>query len=144
MCIVKVDRETGGIAVEKFWVAYDVGRAVNPMMIEGQIHGGLAQGLGGAVMEEFCYDERGQPTSVTFADYLLPTLSEMPPVDVLVTEDAPSPQNPLGLKGAGEAGSNAVGAVIAIAVGNAIGRPGAVRELPITPVRLRALVRSQQ
>jgi CO/xanthine dehydrogenase Mo-binding subunit len=68
----------------------------------------------------------------------------MPPVDVLITEDAPSPQNPLGLKGAGEAGSNAVGAAIASAIADAIRRPGAVTELPVTPARLRALIRSQQ
>lgn len=138
--VVKVDRETGGVKVERFLVAYDVGRAVNPMLIEGQIAGGFAQGLGGALLEEFQYDERGQPLSVTFADYLLPTLSETPPVDVIVSQDAPSPLNPLGLKGAGEAGVTAVGAALAAAIDNAIGIPGAVTRLPVTPMRLKDIL----
>jgi CO/xanthine dehydrogenase Mo-binding subunit len=138
---VRVDRETGGVSVERFLVAYDIGRAVNPMMIHGQIAGGYAQGLGGALFEEFLYSEDGQPLSVTFADYLLPTACEVSPVDVLVTEDAPSPLNPLGLKGAGEAGVTAVGAAIASAIDDAIGMPGAVTELPVTPPRLLALLR---
>ena len=104
VAVVRVDRETGGVAVERYLVAYDVGRAVNPMLIEGQIVGGVAQGIGGALFEEFTYDERGEPLAVTFADYLMPTAREAPPVDVLITEDAPSPLNPLGLKGAGEGG----------------------------------------
>ena len=83
------------------------------MLIEGQIVGGCAQGIGGTLLEEFLYDERGEPLSVTFADYLMPTAREMPPVDVLISEDAPSPLNPMGLKGAGEGGANAVGAAIA-------------------------------
>ncbi|MEE8439889.1 MAG: hypothetical protein V3S07_09890, partial [Micropepsaceae bacterium] len=78
--------------------------------------------------------------SVTFADYLIPTLSEVPDIDVLITEDAPSPLNPLGIKGAGEAGTNAVAAAIASAIDDAIGKPGAVTETPITPQRLMALL----
>ena len=140
--VVRVDPETGGIAVERLAVAYDIGRAVNPMLVDGQIHGGLAQGLGGALLEEFVYDERGQPLSVTFADYLMPTCAEMPrAIETLVTEDAPSPLNPLGLKGAGEAGSNAVGAALAAAIDDAIQKPGAVTRLPVTPARMRALLR---
>ena len=111
------------------------------MLVEGQIVGGCAQGIGGALLEEFLYDERGEPLSVTFADYLMPTAREMPAVEVLITEDAPSPLNPLGLKGAGEGGINAVGAAIAAAIDDAIGMPGAVTELPVTPQRLRALLR---
>ena len=108
--VVAVDRGTGGVRVEKYLIAYDVGRAVNPRLIEGQLVGGFAQGLGGALSEEFLYDQAGEPLSVTFADYLVPTAHEVPDVDVLITEDAPSPRNPLGLKGAGEGGVNAVGA----------------------------------
>lgn len=142
LAVVAIDPETGGIEVERLAVAFDVGRAVNPMLVEGQIVGGLAQGLGGAILEEFVYDERGQPLSVTLADYLMPTMAEMAPViDVLVTEDAPSPLNPLGLKGAGEGGSSAVGAAIASAIDDALGRAGAVTQLPMTPARLRALTR---
>jgi CO/xanthine dehydrogenase Mo-binding subunit len=137
---VRVDRETGGVVVERFLVAYDIGRSVSPMMVEGQIAGGYAQGLGGALYEEFLYNEEGQPLSTTFADYLIPTACEVSKVDVLVTEDAPSPLNPLGLKGAGEAGVTAVGGAIASAIDDAIQIPGAVTELPVTPQRLLALM----
>jgi CO/xanthine dehydrogenase Mo-binding subunit len=140
VAVVKVDRETGGVAVERFLIAYDVGRAVNPMLVEGQIAGGFAQGLGGALLEEFQYDERGQPLSVTFADYLLPTVSETPMVDVIVSEDAPSPLNPLGIKGAGEGGITAVGAALAAAIDDAVGMPGAVTRLPVTPMRLKEIL----
>jgi carbon-monoxide dehydrogenase large subunit/6-hydroxypseudooxynicotine dehydrogenase subunit gamma len=111
------------------------------MLVEGQLVGGVAQGLGGALLEEFLYDDRGEPLSVTFADYLLPTLREIPAVEVIISEDAPSPLNPMGLKGAGEGGINAVGATIAAAIDDAIGIAGAVTELPITPRRLRTLLR---
>lgn len=130
---VSLDRGTGAVNVEHYLIAYDVGRAVNPMLVEGQIVGGFAQGLGGALYEEFRYDERGQPLSTTLADYLMPTIAEMPPLDVLITEDAPSPLNPLGVKGAGEGGTNAVGAAIASAVDDALGGRGLVTRLPITP-----------
>jgi carbon-monoxide dehydrogenase large subunit len=139
--VVRVDRETGRITVERLAIAYDVGRAVNPMMLEGQLVGGAAQGLGGALFEEFTYGENGDPLAVTFADYLMPTLGDVPAIETLITEDAPSPRNPLGLKGGGEAGINAVGAVIASAIDDAIGIPGAVTELPVTPQRLRAILR---
>ncbi|MBV9523676.1 MAG: xanthine dehydrogenase family protein molybdopterin-binding subunit [Alphaproteobacteria bacterium] len=134
---VRIDRDTGEVRVERYLVAYDVGRAVNPMLVEGQIVGGFAQGLGGTLFEEFRYDDQGQPLSTTFADYLIPTAAELPQVDVLIAEDAPSPLNPLGVKGAGEGGTNAVGAAIAAAVDNAVGQPGAVKSLPITPRMVR-------
>jgi CO/xanthine dehydrogenase Mo-binding subunit len=91
-------------------------------------------------MEEFVYDESGQPLSATLADYLMPTLAEIPPIEVALFEDAPTPLNPLGVKGAGEAGITAVGAAIAAAVDDALGLPGLVRQLPITPNRLHALL----
>jgi carbon-monoxide dehydrogenase large subunit len=143
VAVVAIDRDTGGIKVERYAIAYDVGRAVNPMLVEGQLVGGLAQGLGGALLEEFLYDGRGEPLATTFADYLMPTAHEVPAVDVLITEDAPAPGNPLGIKGAGEGGVNAAGAAIAAAIDDAIGRPGAVTRLPVTPARLRALLREQ-
>jgi aerobic carbon-monoxide dehydrogenase large subunit len=139
---VRVDRQTGQVKVERYLVAYDIGRAVNPMLVEGQITGGVAQGLGGALYEEFLYDEQGEPLSVTFADYLMPTVRETPPMDVIIAEDAPSPLNALGLKGAGEAGVNAVGAAIAAAIDDAVGVPGAVRQLPVTPQRMKAILRA--
>jgi len=140
IAVANVDRETGAVRIESYLAAYDVGKAVNPMLIEGQIVGGCAQGLGGALFEEFLYDGRGEPLSVSFADYLMPTVREMPPVDVLITEDAPSPLNPLGLKGAGEGGANAAGAAIAAAIDAALGMPGAVTQLPVTPQRLKQII----
>ncbi|HEX4554078.1 MAG TPA: xanthine dehydrogenase family protein molybdopterin-binding subunit [Xanthobacteraceae bacterium] len=141
LAVVRVDRDTGQATVERLMIAYDVGRAVNPMMLEGQLVGGSIQGVGGALLEEFTYDQNGEPLAVTFADYLMPSLRDAPPVDVLITEDAPSPRNPLGLKGGGEGGINAVGAVIAGAIDDAIGIPGAVTRLPVTPPRLKELLR---
>jgi len=142
VAVVAIDRDTGRVDVERYAIAYDIGRAVNPKLVEGQLVGGLAQGLGGALSEEFVYDDRGEPLSTTFADYLVLTAHEVPTVDVLLTEDAPAPGNPLGIKGAGEGGVNAVGAAIAAAIDDAIGRPGAVTQLPVTPARLRALLRN--
>ena len=141
---VRVDAETGGVTVERYWVAYDIGRAVNPMLIEGQIAGGVAQGIGGALFEEFFYDDNGEPLSVSFADYLMPTAREVPEIGIVITEDAPSPLNPLGLKGAGEGGVNAAGAAIAAAIDDALGMPGAVTELPVSPQRLKAILRKRR
>jgi carbon-monoxide dehydrogenase large subunit/6-hydroxypseudooxynicotine dehydrogenase subunit gamma len=139
--VVRVDTETGAVRVLRYLVAFDIGKAVNPMLVEGQLAGGVVQGLGGALFEEFVYDDRGEPLSVSFADYLMPTVREVPAIDVIISEDAPSPLNPMGLKGAGEGGINAVGAAVAAAIDDAIGMPGAVTELPITPRRLRTLLR---
>jgi len=141
IAVTRVDRDTGKVDIERYLVAYDVGKAVNPMLIEGQIVGGCAQGVGGTLLEEFLYDERGEPLSVTFADYLMPTVREMPQVEVIICEDAPSPLNPMGLKGAGEGGANAVGAAIAAAIDEALSQHNAVTELPITPLRLKRLIR---
>ena len=142
--IVGIDRETGGVTIERLFIAYDVGRAVNPMLVAGQLAGGAMQGIGGALFEEFIYDESGQPLAASFADYLMPTSAEMPPLELLTTEDAPSPLNPLGVKGAGEGGITAVGAAIANAVDDALGRPGAavIDRLPLTPPRVRAAIRA--
>jgi aerobic carbon-monoxide dehydrogenase large subunit len=140
VAVVLVDAETGRVVVERYCIAYDIGRAINPALVRGQIVGGYAQGLGGALFEEFNYSERGDPLAATFADYLLPALHEVPAPDVLLREDYTSPLNPLGIKGAGESGITAVGATIASAIDDAIGVPGAVRQLPITPQRLRRLL----
>ncbi len=138
---VRIDPLTCGITIERYLVGYDVGRAINPMLIEGQIVGGVAQGIGGALLEEFVYDENGQPLATSFADYLMPTCREVPEVEVLLREDARSPLNPLGVKGAGEGGINAVGAALAAAIEAAIQKPGAVDRLPITSDRLHAMMR---
>ena len=142
--VVQVDRETGGVAVERYVIAYDIGRAINPALVEGQIVGGFAQGLGGALMEEFAYNERGDPLATTFADYLMPTVRETPPVEVMLREDYRSPLNPLGIKGAGESGITGVGAAIASAIDDAIGLPGAVTALPVTPQRLKRILHEKR
>ena len=141
--VVRIDRDTGAVAVERYFVAYDIGKAVNPMLVEGQIAGGVAQGLGGALFEEFRYDAHGEPICVNFADYTIPTAREIPPIEVLISEDAPSPLNSLGVKGAGEGGANAAGAAIAAAIDDALSRPGAVTQLPVTPQRLREMLRAK-
>jgi CO/xanthine dehydrogenase Mo-binding subunit len=141
LATVRVDRETGRIFVERFMVAYDVGRAVNPLLIEGQLVGGCVQGLGGALSEEFVYSENGEPLAATLADYLMPVLRDTPDIQMLLTEDAPSPFHPLGLKGAGEGGINGVGGAIAGAIDEAIGVPGAVTQLPVTPQRMCELLK---
>ena len=138
--VVEIDPDTGACRVTDYLVGYDIGRSVNPMLVEGQLVGGVAQGIGGALLEAFRYDESGQPLATSFMDYLLPTASETPDVEVMVTEDFPSPLNPIGVKGAGEGGINAVGAAIAAAVGDALGDPSAVTELPITPGTIRAIL----
>ena len=143
VAVVRVDAETGHVVVERYCIAYDIGRAINPALVRGQIVGGYAQGLGGALLEEFSYSTGGDPLAATFADYLLPALHEVPAPDVLLREDYTSPLNPLGIKGAGESGITAVGATIASAIDDAIGIPGAVRQLPITPQRLRRLLSNQ-
>jgi aerobic carbon-monoxide dehydrogenase large subunit len=141
--VVAVDPETGAAKVEKLFLAYDIGRSVNPTLVAGQLVGGAAQGLGGALFEEFVFDENGQPLAASFADYLIPTAREMPPVAIHVTEDAPSPINPLGVKGAGEGGITAVGAAIANAVDAALGRPGAqaIDRLPLSPARMLSIMK---
>jgi carbon-monoxide dehydrogenase large subunit len=142
--VVEVDPETGQVRVLRYLVTYEVGRAINPMLVEGQLRGGVAQGIGGALMEEFCYDDAGQPQAISFVEYRIPTAAEVPPVDVLVSQDAPAPGNPLGVMGAGEGGVNAVGAAVANAVRDALGLAGGVGQLPLTPARVRALCEGRE
>jgi CO/xanthine dehydrogenase Mo-binding subunit len=130
--IVSVDPELGAVRVERLVLGYDVGRAVNPRLVEGQLHGAAVQALGGALLEQFTYDEDGSPIATTFFDYLLPGLGDAPDMTVLLDE-APSTTNPLGVKGAGEGGVCSVAAAIVGAIENALDQPGAIREVPATP-----------
>lgn len=130
---VEVDPETGQVRVLRYFVAYEVGRAVNPSTVEGQLVGGAVQGLGGALLEEAVYGPDGQPASATLIDYMLPFATEAPEVETLVSERFPAETNPLGLRGAGEGGLTACGAAVASAVGAALGSLGAPRRLPISP-----------
>ena len=140
IAVVKVDADTGETKIERYIIGYDIGRAINPMLVDGQLVGGLAQGVGGTLYEEFAYDDNGQPLAVTFADYLIPTLLEIPEPEILLTEDFPSIRTPLGIKGAGEAGITGAAAAIASAIDAAIGMPGAVTQTPVSPQRLKKIL----
>jgi len=137
---VDVDPGTGQVRVTRYLVAYEVGRAINPALVEGQLRGGVAQGVGGALLEEFGYDQDGQPQAISFMDYRMPTAAEVPAIDILLREDARAPGNPLGVMGAGEGGVSAAGAAIANAVRDAIGLAGSVGRLPLTPSRIMGLI----
>jgi carbon-monoxide dehydrogenase large subunit len=142
VAVVEVDPDLGRVDVLDYAVAYDVGRAINPMLVRGQITGGLAQGLGGALLEELVYAPDGQPLATTLMDYLLPTVMEVPRrVRVAVLEETPTPLNPLGAKGAGEGGTAAAGAALVNAVADALAPLGVeVDALPLSPARLRAAI----
>jgi carbon-monoxide dehydrogenase large subunit len=126
--LVEVDPGTGRVRVLRYLVASEVGRAINPALVEGQLRGGAAQGIGGALLQ-----------AITFMEYQLPTAAEIPPIDVLLAQAAPAPGNPLGVMGAGEGGISGAGAAVASAVRDALGLAGSVRRLPLTPPRVRHL-----
>jgi carbon-monoxide dehydrogenase large subunit len=117
--IVNVDINTGKINIERYVVAHDCGVTVNPMLVEGQVIGGVAQGIGGAILESLQYDAKGQLLTVSLADYTLPTAAEVPEIE-LIHQEIPSPLNPLGVKGLGEGGAIAPGATLANAVCDAL------------------------
>jgi CO/xanthine dehydrogenase Mo-binding subunit len=143
VAIVEVDPELGTVKLMKHVIAYDIGRAINPMVVEGQFCGGLAQGIGGALYEELVYDSEGQIGTTTFMDYLLPTASEMPSeVECRILELTRSTLNPLGVKGGAEAGISGAGAAVGNAVADALAPFGAhVTRLPLKPDRVLALCR---
>ncbi len=134
---VEVDRGTGAVDVRKYAVVADCGRAINPLVLDGQVHGGVAQGLGNALLEEIRYDESGQMLTASLMDYLLPTSMETPAVEVGHLE-IPSTGTLGGYRGAGESGTIGVPAAIANAVSDALG--ARVYRLPLSPDRVRALV----
>ena len=139
---VAVDPETGMVEILRYLVLEDVGRAVNPLLVHGQALGAAAQGIGGTLLEELAYNEDGQLLTTTLLDYPLPSATEIPPVESIITEYSPSPLNPLGVKGAGEGGIVACGAALANAVSNALSSLGIqIKALPLSPDRIRGLVR---
>ena len=142
---ITVDPKLGRIEIIDYVLVQDVGRAVNPLTLRGQMIGSLVQGLGGAVLEHLQYDEDGQFLTGSLADYLLPTASDFPNLRCVILEDHPSPINPLGAKGAGEGGIIAAGGAIANAVANALQSFGAEpRQLPLTPTYIWELVQAGQ
>jgi aerobic carbon-monoxide dehydrogenase large subunit len=148
LAMVVVDRHTGAVSVRDCVVACDVGRAVNPMLVRGQIVGAAAQGIGGILLEELAYDELGQPLVTSFMDYCMPTAAELPDIDAVVLElpqHGPESANVLHVKGAGEAGIVGIGAAVANAVADAMGGGEALlARLPITPDRVQDLIARTQ
>src|SRR5215468_3129417 len=139
--VVEVDVDTGVVRVLQYVVQHDCGRIVNPTIVEGQIHGGVAQGIGGALYEKLCFDTTGQPLTQTFMEFHIPTATEVPFIDVVHLETL-SPLNPLGVKGVGEAGAIPVPALVAEAVEDALAPFGVrISEMPLNPERIRALIR---
>ncbi|HKF76329.1 MAG TPA: molybdopterin cofactor-binding domain-containing protein, partial [Candidatus Dormibacteraeota bacterium] len=138
---VRVDPRTYRMQILRYVVVHDCGRVINPLVLEGQIQGGVAQGIGGAFYERLVYDQDGQLRNGSFMEFLMPYATEVPDLEIGHVE-TPSPLNALGVKGAGEAGVIPVGAVIASAVEDALGVP--VRELPLSPQRLFDLHRGRQ
>ena len=145
VAVVEVDAGTGEVTLLDYAVAHDSGPAINPLFVEGQVRGGVAQGIGGALYEEFVYDELGQLLTGTFLDYLLPSCGEVPDIRQVHLE-TPSPLNPLGLKGIGEGGAIAPPVAVANAVVDALRPLGGIEisETPVTPERVLALIRQNR
>jgi len=138
--IVAVDPETYNLKIHKYVAVHDCGRVINPLLVEGQVQGGIAQGIGNAFYEQLIYDESGQLLNASFMDYLLPTAGDVPHIDI-GHEETPSPLNPLGVKGAGEAGAIPVGPLFAQALEYALADTGIeICEIPLSPSRLWELV----
>ena len=137
--VVAVDADSGDVDIQRYAISYEVGKAINPLTLEGQIRGAAAQGIGGTLLEEFAYDAGGQPLSTSFMDYAMPTAAEIPDVEVVIVElGETSPDSPLaGAKGGGEGGIIAVGGTLTNAIADALGpSAGSLTTLPLTPERL--------
>ena len=142
VAIVEVDPEIGRVRIDKYVIAHDCGVVVNPLLVEGQIAGGTAQGLGGILLEGIAYDAEGQLLVGSLADYMVPTADDVPAM-VLIHQHSPSPLNPLGVKGVGEGGAVAPPAAIANAVADALSPFGAeFNTTPIKPEQIVEAVRS--
>jgi len=140
---VEVDIGTCGVRILRYVVVNDSGRIVNPMIVEGQLHGGVAHAIGNALLEWMAYDEQAQPLTTNFADYLLPGATEVPSIEVTFAE-YPSPLNPLGVKGVGESGCVPAAGAIVSAIEHALSPFGVrIDEYPVTPARLFALLKGK-
>jgi carbon-monoxide dehydrogenase large subunit len=142
--IVDVDVETGRAAIERYLVAEDAGRIINPMIADGQVHGGVAQGIGNALLEEIIYDDNGSPLTATLADYLPPTAHEIPVIELHHIE-TPSTESITKAKGLGEGGAIGPPAAVVNAINDALSPFGVdINELPATPQRIRAALRAKE
>lgn len=139
--MVQVDPGTGSVTLLRYAIGYEIGRTINPQIVEGQLWGGAAQGIGGALFEEFTYDDEGIPQQTSLASYQWPRALDMPDISISVFEDAPAPDNPLGVRGVGEGGTTGAGGAIANAVRDALQRKGSIGALPLRPERVMALLR---
>jgi carbon-monoxide dehydrogenase large subunit len=139
---VEVDIETGGVRIVRYTALQDSGVLINPMLVDGQIHGGIAHGIGNALYEWMGYDDAAQPVTTTYADYLLPSAAEVPMLQTLYKE-TPSPLNPLGVKGVGEAGTIPAAAAIVSAIEDALS-PFNVRigHYPVTPMQIIEMIQA--
>jgi carbon-monoxide dehydrogenase large subunit len=139
---LEIDPETYEVRIDRFAVAEDCGRLVNPLIVEGQVHGGVAQGIGAALYEEVIYDEQGQLTTASLVDYLVPSACEIPPMQVVHLESA-SPTTLGGFRGMGEGGTIGAPAAVANALADALSPLGIeINELPVTPERLFRLIKA--
>ena len=142
--IQQANPETMYVRLRGYWVSHDSGRLINPTIVEGQIQGAVALGIGSALFEEIRYDTTGQPLSASYMDYAVPRSDDIPPLEIDHLE-TPSPLNPLGLKGVGESGTLPVPAVVASALEDALSeRAIRVERMPLTPEKLWQLVRPER
>ena len=142
VAIVEVDIETGRVAIEKFLAVEDAGRIINPLIADGQVHGGIAQGIGNALFEEIVYDQSGNPQTATLADYMPPTAGEIPRIELHHIE-SPAASSITGAKGLGEGGAIGAPAAILNAINDALAPFGvSIDEIPATPQRIRAALRA--
>lgn len=140
VCEVEVDIDTGGVKILRYSALHDSGVRINPMTVEGQTRGAIAHGIGNTLFEWMGYDETGQPTTTTFADYLLPTATELPKISTSYCE-SPSPNNPLGVKGAGESGVIVAAPAVVSAIENALEPFGVhIAQIPVPPQKLLELI----
>jgi carbon-monoxide dehydrogenase large subunit len=141
VAVAEVDLDTGDARLLRFFAVDDCGRVINPLLVEGQVHGGIAQGAGQALLEEVLYDDQGNPRSASLLDYLIPSIGEIPDV-VTGSTVTPSPNNPLGAKGIGESGTIGSTPAVQNAVVDAVSHLG-VRHLdmPLTPERVWSAIR---
>jgi CO/xanthine dehydrogenase Mo-binding subunit len=140
VALVEVDRLSALVRILGYWTSHDSGRLINPMVVEGQIHGAVALGIGSALLEEVRYDDGGQLQAGTYMDYLLPTATDVPTMAIDHLETL-SPLNPLGMKGVGESGALPVPAVLASAIDDALGPDGRhVTRMPLGPSSLMELL----
>ena len=140
MCEVEVDAATGEVKILRYVVAHDCGRLINPLLVDGQIRGGVAHGIGNALHEHMRFDSEAQPVTTNYADYLLPGATDLPSIEVIHLE-TPSPLNPIGVKGAGEGGTIPATACVISGVEDALAPFGVtLNEHPVSPQRIVELI----